>query len=175
MSHALNYKVNPSWRIGVVTSRFNKEITEKLLVGAIRKLSELGVSAHQIESVSVPGAYEIPLAAKWLLEKKCHGVIALGAVIRGETGHYDFICNSVERGCTTLQIESGKPVVFGVLTTEDEAQAINRSGGHHGHKGEDAVFVLIEMLNLYQSLNPHKTKEHSHDRDQSHHSESIFK
>lgn len=135
-------------KVGVVTSRFNKEITDKLCEGAIKQLQSMGLKPAQIRSVSVPGAYEIPLAAKWLLEDGCDGVIALGAVIRGETTHYDYICASVERGCTILQIETGCPIVFGVLTTENVAQARARVGGAHGHKGKDAACVLIEMLHL---------------------------
>lgn len=156
MSLTPNYKCDGHWRIGIVTSRFNHDITIKLFEGALRKLGELGVQPSQIESVTVPGAYEIPLAAKWLIENQCDGVIALGAVIRGETTHYDYVCSSVERGCTKLQLKSGKPVVFGVLTTENEDQAFNRVGGNHGHKGEDAALVLVEMLNLKLSLKPLK-------------------
>ncbi|OFZ12499.1 MAG: 6,7-dimethyl-8-ribityllumazine synthase [Bdellovibrionales bacterium RBG_16_40_8] len=173
MSHALKCKINSSWKIGVVTSRFNDEITTKLLEGALNKLTELGMTTEQILSVSVPGAYEIPLAAKWLLEKECAGIIALGAVIRGETSHYDYVCSAVERGCTTLQLEYGSPVVFGVLTTDNESQAINRIGGLHGHKGEDAAAILIEMLNLKESLTTPKTKEKKGDRLQNNHNEFI--
>ena len=156
MSLKPNYDVNKKWRIGVVTSRFNDKITVKLFEGALKKMGELGIQPSQIESVTVPGAYEIPLAAKWLLKNGCDGVIALGAVIRGETTHYDYVCSSVERGCTKLQLKYGKPVVFGVLTTENEKQAINRVGGKHGHKGEDAALVLVEMLNLKSIINPSK-------------------
>lgn len=140
-------------QVGVVTSRFNSSITDKLRDGALKQLKSLGIKAEQIKVVSVPGAYEIPLAAKWLLENGCVGVIALGAVIRGETTHYDYVCSSVERGCTLLQIEAGCPVVFGVLTTENIAQARARVGGAHGHKGVDAACVLVEMLELKQKIN----------------------
>jgi 6,7-dimethyl-8-ribityllumazine synthase len=153
-----------SWKVGVVTARFNSKITDKLLEGALRRLNELGVNDKQIVSVYVPGAYEIPLAASWLLDQKCDGVIALGAVIRGETSHYDYVCTAVERGCTTLQLQSKKPVVFGVLTTENEEQAINRIGGLHGHKGEEAALVLVEMLSLKQTLKSPRNKEKKHGR-----------
>jgi 6,7-dimethyl-8-ribityllumazine synthase len=146
------HKVNAKWKVGVVTSRFNEEVTEKLEAGCLKKLADLGFKSNQIMALQVPGAYELPLAAKWLLEKKCDGVVALGAVIRGETTHYDYVCSAAERGLTTLQLETGKPVVFGVLTTENEEQAFNRVGGLHGHKGEDAASVLSEMLNLKQKL-----------------------
>jgi 6,7-dimethyl-8-ribityllumazine synthase len=163
------FKVNPKWRVGVVTSRFNEEVTSLLTEGALKQLREMGVKDSQVYSVSVPGAYEIPLAAQWLLERsRCDGVIALGAVIRGETTHYDYVCSSVERGCTTLQLQTSKPVVFGILTTENEEQAFNRVGGSMGHKGTEAALVLLEMLNLKNNKNksPQKTakKEKAHVR-----------
>jgi 6,7-dimethyl-8-ribityllumazine synthase len=148
--------------IGVVTSRFNIEITEELERGCLARLHEAGVQADQIARVRVPGAYEIPLAARWLLEQGVAGVIALGAVIRGETAHFDYVCQSVERGLTTLQLDSGRPVVFGVLTTDTEEQAKDRIGGSHGHKGREAAEVALEMLSLeikLSQLNPPNKKE----------------
>lgn len=136
------------WKIGLVTSRFNHEITEHLEAGAYERLLELGVKAEQMVRVRVPGAIEIPLAVQKLLDWECDAVIALGAVIRGETSHYDYVCQSVERGCSQLMLESKKPVVFGVLTTDNEQQALDRIGGAHGHKGRDAADVAVEMLNL---------------------------
>jgi 6,7-dimethyl-8-ribityllumazine synthase len=138
-------------KIGLVTSRFNQEITSKLKEGA---LGVLRASDHQIEIkiVDVPGAVEIPLAAKWLLEQGCDGVVACGAVIRGDTTHYDVVCNSVERGVTQLMLDQGKPVGFGVITTENEEQAFARAGGEHGNKGADAASVCLEMLELKASL-----------------------
>lgn len=134
------------YNVAIVTSLFNLEITKKLQEGALKRLTS-STEIRNIFSVEVPGAYEIPLAASWLLEKEnIDAVIALGAVIRGETSHYDFVCNSVERGCTELQLNYGKPVVFGVLTTENEEQALDRVGGKHGHKGEEAANVAIDML-----------------------------
>lgn len=140
--------INTSWKVGIVTSRFNEEVTERLLEGALSQLKEKGVPAANIESIKVPGAVEIPLAAQLLLNSGCSGVIALGAVIRGETTHYDYVCNSVERGCSQLMMQTQKPVVFGVLTTENDEQAMDRVGGRHGHKGKDAADTLIEMLHL---------------------------
>lgn len=132
--------------IAVVTARFNDAITTKLEDGAFDFLEEFG--AH-ILSVKVPGAIEIPLAIKALFEsKKVDGVVAIGAVIRGETSHYDYVCNSVERGCSELMLQYGKPVGFGVLTTENEAQALARAGGEHGNKGYDAAQVVVEMIGL---------------------------
>ncbi len=136
-------------RVGIVTSRFNENITSELRSGALSELEKLGVSSRDIRDVCVPGAYEIPLAAKWLLtQSRCDGVVALGAVIRGETPHFDYVCSAVERGCTLLQLEQAKPVVFGVLTVDSEEQARDRIGGRHGHKGREAAQTLIEMLNL---------------------------
>ena len=136
------------WKIGIVTSRFNSEITERLESGALDRLQELGLNKERIVRVRVPGAVEIPLAALHLLERGCDAVIALGCVIRGETSHYDYVCNAVERGCTEVMLKTKKPVVFGVLTTENDEQAEARVGGAHGHKGRDAADVAVEMLNL---------------------------
>jgi 6,7-dimethyl-8-ribityllumazine synthase len=140
---------NKRLRIGVVTSRFNHEVTEMLLDGALRVLEDANV---EIFSVKVPGAVEIPLACKALLEAGCEGIVALGAVIRGETSHYDYVCTSVERGITTLMLDTGKPIGFGVLTTENEEQAFDRVGGKHGHKGEEAAQVVLEMVGLLKDL-----------------------
>lgn len=136
--------------VGIVTSRFNEEITSKLRNGALQVLNDFDVNYFDVE---VPGAVEIPLAAKWLIEiKKCDAVIALGCVIRGETSHFDFVCNSVERGCSELQLQFDLPVVFGVLTTENGFQADERAGGSKGNKGKEAAFVALEMLSLRQQL-----------------------
>lgn len=136
-------------RIGVVTARFNSEVTEKLEIGAIDYLEDLGAEVY---AVRVPGAVEIPLAAKALLDLGLDGVVALGAVIRGETTHYDYVCSSVERGCSQLALEYKKPVGFGVLTTENEEQAMDRAGGKHGNKGQEAAQVVVEMIGLLQEL-----------------------
>ena len=132
-----------------MTSRFNHEITEMLLDGALRVLE--GANAV-IFSVSVPGAVEIPLTCQALLNGGCEGVVALGAVIRGETTHYESVCNSVERGLTHVMLDTGKPIGFGVLTTENEEQSYDRVGGNHGHKGEEAAQVVLEMVGLMSAL-----------------------
>ena len=165
MRNTTEKKIDPKWRVGIVTSRFNEEITSKLQSGALAELKKRNFNSKNLVSVGVPGAYESPLAAKWLIENdKCDGVVALGAVVRGETSHYDYVCSAVERGCTLLQLESGKPVVFGVLTTENEEQALNRAGGSQGHKGQEAIDTLFEMLLLKKCLNPQKPKENRHGR-----------
>lgn len=141
-------------RIGIVTARFNSEITEKLEQGAIHALRRMGVREEEIAVVRVPGAYEIPLAAMALMESDVDGVVALGAVIRGETSHYDYVCSAVERGCSEVQLDYGRPVGFGVLTCENDQQAIDRSGGKHGNKGAEAAEATVEMARLVQKLIP---------------------
>ena len=145
-------RARPNMKVGVVTSRFNWEITSKLESGAIEQLQALGVADADIILVRVPGAVEIPLAVKALFDRGCAGVVALGAVIRGETSHYDYVCNSVERGVSQLMIDYKKPVAFGVLTTENEEQALDRIGGEHGHKGRESAEVVLEMMNLLSDI-----------------------
>ena len=143
-------KAQKSLRIAVVTSRFNEEITAKLEDGAFDFLEEVGA---QILSIRVPGAIEIPLAIQALLETKIvDGVVALGAVIRGETTHYDYVCQSVERGCSELMLRYKKPIGFGVLTTENDEQALARAGGKHGNKGYESAQVVIEMIGLLKEI-----------------------
>lgn len=144
-------------KIGVVTSRFNEEVTASLEDGALQFLENCGEELD-VYAVRVPGAVEIPLACKALLEKGCDGVVALGAIIRGETSHYDVVCNSVERGVTQLMLETGKPIGFGVLTTENDEQAWDRVGGKHGHKGEEAAKVTLEMIGLLTALRAPEVK-----------------
>jgi 6,7-dimethyl-8-ribityllumazine synthase len=139
-------------KVGVVTSRFNSDVTEMLEQGALEYLEGLGSSGIEILSVRVPGAVEIPLACQALFDKGCHGVVALGAIIRGETSHYDYVCNSVERGISQLMLDYKKPIGFGVLTTENEEQAFDRVGGKHGHKGQEAAEVVVEMIGLLNDL-----------------------
>lgn len=137
-------------RIAVVTARFNEEITSKLEDGAFDLLEEIGA---EILSVKVPGAVEIPLAIQALFDRKIiDGVVALGCVIRGDTSHYDYVCQSVERGCSQLMLQYKKPVGFGVLTTENEEQAIARAGGVHGNKGYEAAQVVVEMIGLLKEI-----------------------
>ncbi len=143
-------------KIVVVTSRFNEEITDKLLEGALQVLEEADV---EIFSIKVPGAVEIPLTIQTMLNLGCDAAVALGAVIRGETSHYDYVCNSVERGVTQIMLETGKPIGFGVLTTENEQQALDRVGGKHGHKGEEAAQVALEMVGLLRDLKSTKVKK----------------
>ena len=146
----LNYRED--LKIGLVTSRFNQEITERLETCALKRLADLGFKESQLVVTRVPGALEIPFAVQALLRHGCDGVVALGAVIRGETSHYDYVCAGAERGCSHLQIKYKKPVAFGVLTTENEEQALARSGGDKCDKGAEAVDVVIELIDLMKKL-----------------------
>ncbi len=137
-------------KVGVVTARFNNEITEKLEEGAISYLE--ACENVEIFAALVPGAVEIPLACQAFFEAGCDGVVALGVVIRGDTSHYDYVCNSVTDGVTRLMLDYKKPIGFGVLTTENEEQALARAGGTHGNKGEEAAQVVMEMIGLTQEI-----------------------
>ena len=137
-----------SLKIGVVTALFNRPVTEKLQAGALGELEKQGLKPEQIISVEVPGAFEIPLAAQALLERGCDGVVTVGAVIRGDTAHFDFVCNAAERGCTELQLKYSKPVGFGVITTENAEQAYARAGGEKGNKGAEASEVVLTMIKI---------------------------
>ena len=143
-------------RVGVVTARFNSEVTEKLEEGA---LSVLEGNDVEILNVKVPGAVEVPLACQSLLDAACDGVVALGAVIRGETSHYDYVCSSVERGITQLMLEYKKPIGFGILTTENDEQAMDRAGGRHGNKGAEAAQVTLEMIGLTVDIKKYALKK----------------
>src|SRR5437016_3603368 len=129
-------------KFAVVVARFNSAITEKLLEGARDALTKAGASG--IEVFHVPGAFELPFAAQ-KLAKSYAAVIALGAVIRGETPHFDYVCDAAARGLLQVSLETGTPVAFGVLTTDTLAQAEARAGGEHGNKGYDAAMTAIEM------------------------------
>lgn len=140
-------------KIAIITSRFNSEITQKLKSGAVDRLIELGITREQLTMLDVPGAVEIPLIAQQCAKKNSyHAIICLGAVIRGETTHYDYVCDQVSQGCQQVMLQYNIPVIFGVLTTENDEQAIDRIGGAHGHKGRDAADVAIEMIALMGSL-----------------------
>jgi 6,7-dimethyl-8-ribityllumazine synthase len=147
-----NAKVTAVNKVAVITSRFNWEITSLLESAAIQHLKSAGLDDKQLMILRVPGAFEIPLAAKACLQEGVDGVIALGAVIRGDTTHYTTVCEAVERGCTQLQLDFAKPVAFGVITTENEEQAFARAGGVHGNKGSDAAQVCLEMIDLVGQL-----------------------
>ena len=132
-------------RVAIVTSKFNHEITEKLYATAISRLKERDISEDNIHSVWVPGAIEIPLLAQHLAkQKKYDAIICMGAVIRGETSHYDYVCQQVSYGCQRVALDHHIPVIFGVLTTEDEAQAESRI--QTARDWVDGTFEMIELL-----------------------------
>lgn len=136
-------------RIAVVCARFNDEITLRLLDGAYEALYRLNVSGDRRAVAWVPGAFELPLVARAFARSgKWDAVVCLGAVIRGETSHYDFVAGECARGIQDVQLDSGLPVVFGVLTTDNVEQAVERSGGRLGNKGDEAVVTAVEMANL---------------------------
>ena len=141
-------------KIGIVVARFNEFITSKLLSGALDVLKRHEVSEDDISVAWVPGSFEIPLVAKKMAEsKKFDAVICLGAVIRGATTHYDYVCNEVSKGVAQVSLQTGVPAIFGVVTTENIQQAIERAGTKAGNKGSDAAVSAIEMANLLRNLN----------------------
>jgi 6,7-dimethyl-8-ribityllumazine synthase len=140
-------------RFGIVVARYNKEITEALLEGAERTLKEHGALDEHVTIVWVPGAFEVPLVAKQLThDRRVDAVVCLGAVIRGETPHFEYVASEAAAGIMRVALESDIPVVFGVLTTDDLDQARARVGGAVGHKGEEAASAAIEMVTLLRQL-----------------------
>ena len=140
-------------RVGIVAARFNEFITSKLLSGAMDGLVRHDVQEEDIHVAWVPGAFEIPLiASKMAGSGKYDAVICLGAVIRGSTSHYDYVCNEVSKGIAAVGLDSGIPVLFGVLTTENIEQAIERAGTKAGNKGYDCALSAIEMVNLIREI-----------------------
>lgn len=136
-------------KFGIIVGRFNEFIGNKLLSGAIDGLIRHGVREEDIEVTWVPGAFEIPLVAKKMAQsKKYESVLCLGAVIRGATPHFDYVSNEVSKGIANVSLETGVPVIFGVLTTDSIEQAIERAGTKVGNKGYDAAVTAIEMVNL---------------------------
>ena len=142
-----------SIRVAIVVARFNEFITSKLLGGAVDALVRHGVPDEDISVAWVPGAFEIPLIAGKLAESgKYDAVIALGAVIRGSTSHYDLVCNEAAKGIAQVQMKTGVPVLFGVITTENIEQAIERAGSKAGNKGSECAESAIEMVNLIRAI-----------------------
>ncbi len=137
----------------IIISRFNDFIGEKLLSGAIDTLKRHGVSDENIEVAKVPGAFEIPLAAqKFAKTNKYSAIITLGAVIKGSTPHFDYVSAEVSKGVASVSLQTGVPVIFGVLTTDNIEQAIERAGTKAGNKGADAAKTAIEMVNLFKTI-----------------------
>src|ERR1700682_2221361 len=142
-------------RFAFVAARFNDFVVEPLIRGALDALKRHGASEKQIEIVRVPGAFDIPIVVRKLaLSRRYDALIALGAVVRGQTPHFDYVAGECASGLSRIALESGVPVTFGVLTTDTMEQAIDRAGGKAGNKGADCAIVAIEMANLLRRLDP---------------------
>lgn len=134
-------------KFGIVVAEWNSEVTEALYSGAVETLLQQGASRENIIKKTVPGSFELSLGAQWLAEKNSiDAVICLGCVIQGETPHFDYICQAVAHGITNVGLKYNKPVIFGVLTTLNQQQALDRAGGKHGNKGDEAAATAIKML-----------------------------
>ena len=145
--------VSEDIKVGIVASRFNEFITSKLIGGAMDGLLRHNVREQDVDIAWVPGAFEAPLAAQKMAQSgRYDAVICLGAVIRGSTSHYDYVCNEVSKGIAAVGLDSGIPVLFGVLTTENIEQAIERAGTKAGNKGYDCALSAIEMVNLIREI-----------------------
>ena len=145
--------VSEDMKVGIIVARFNEFITSKLLGGALDTLTRHEINEENIQVAWVPGAFEIPLIASKMAESgKYDAVICLGAVIRGSTSHYDYVCNEVSKGIASVSLKSGIPVMFGVLTTENIEQAIERAGSKAGNKGSECAQGAIEMVNLIREI-----------------------
>lgn len=136
-----------SYRFGIAVSEWNEEVTESMFDGAVSTIVSMGGDRKKISRLDVPGSFELTLGAQHLAEQKSiDAVICLGCVIQGETRHFDFICQAVAQGITHVGLKYGKPVIFGVLTTDNLKQALNRAGGKHGNKGDEAGATAVKML-----------------------------
>ncbi|AGA58031.1 6,7-dimethyl-8-ribityllumazine synthase [Thermobacillus xylanilyticus] len=145
--------VSQGLKYGIVAGRFNEFIVSKLVSGALDALKRHGADDSEIEIAWVPGAFEIPLIAQKMAESgKYDAVITLGAVIRGSTPHFDYVCNEVSKGVAAISLKTGVPVIFGVLTTDTIEQAVERAGTKAGNKGWDAAVTAIEMANLTRAI-----------------------
>ncbi|MFN0049191.1 MAG: 6,7-dimethyl-8-ribityllumazine synthase [Cytophagales bacterium] len=153
-SQALHSKQNFSkYKIGIAAAEWNTEITSALLSGAVERLVKEGVYKRNIFEIPVPGSFELVLGAQFLAEKsEIDAVIVLGCVIQGETPHFDYICQAVAKGITDVNLKFNKPIVFGVLTTLNQQQAIDRAGGIHGNKGDEAAVTALKMISAKKSV-----------------------
>ncbi|NLI24815.1 MAG: 6,7-dimethyl-8-ribityllumazine synthase [Bacteroidales bacterium] len=141
------------YRFGIVVAEWNQEVTGKLLEGAVNTLIRCGASKEDIQVIHVPGSFELPLGAAWLADAgKADAVICLGCVIQGETPHFTYICQGVTQGITELNLRYKIPFVFGVLTTLNLRQALDRAGGKHGNKGDEAAITALKMLAVKKNL-----------------------
>jgi 6,7-dimethyl-8-ribityllumazine synthase len=144
---ATNIKDIYDKKFGVIVSEWNEEVTESLYNGALETLLKYGAERENIYRRNVPGSFELPLAAQWMAQvEEIDAVICIGCVIQGETRHFDFICQAVAQGITEVGLKYNKPVIFGVLTPNTQQQALDRAGGKHGNKGDEAAITAIKML-----------------------------
>ncbi|WP_439584500.1 6,7-dimethyl-8-ribityllumazine synthase [Dyadobacter bucti] len=140
-------------KFAIIVAEWNSEVTEKLFEGAYQTLTQYGASSENIERGNVPGSFELTLGAQWFAERAdIDAVIALGVVIQGETKHNDYINHAVAQGITNVSLKTGKPVIFGVLTPNNMEQALDRAGGIHGNKGDEAAMTAIKMLGLQEMV-----------------------
>jgi 6,7-dimethyl-8-ribityllumazine synthase len=148
-----SFSVRPDARVAVVAARFNAHIVDELTNGCRRRLAEADLDSSRVELFHVPGAFELPVAAKVAATTgRFAAVVCLGCVIRGDTPHFDYVAGEAARGIATVSIETGVPVVFGVLTTNTEQQARDRIGGSHGHAGEGAAEAALEMIAVLDAI-----------------------
>jgi 6,7-dimethyl-8-ribityllumazine synthase len=146
-------------RVGILVSRFNSFITDRLLAAAVDALERAGAESKDVDVVHVPGAFELPLASKKLAAtRKYDALIAIGCILRGETAHYDYVCSETARGLQLAQMDSGLPIIFCVLTCDTLEQAIDRAGLKGGNKGFEAALAAIEMAHLIRNLRAPETK-----------------
>ncbi|MEQ9466934.1 MAG: 6,7-dimethyl-8-ribityllumazine synthase [Ekhidna sp.] len=137
------------FKFGIVVAEWNEQVTESLYSGAYQTLINAGADRDKIERMNVPGTFELSLGGQWMAERKdIDAVICLGCVIQGETRHFDFICDAVANGITNVSLKFNKPVIFGVLTPNTMKQALDRAGGKHGNKGDEAAATAIKMLGV---------------------------
>lgn len=150
-----NPDVDPGSRIAVIASRYNQPLVDRLLDGCLKTLSGQGVDEDRISIIKVPGAFELPVLAKRLAgRREFDAIIALGAVIRGETPHFDYVAGECARGLARVALDFEMPVVFGVLTTDTEQQALDRAGEGGGNKGIEAARTALEMISVMRKLSP---------------------
>jgi 6,7-dimethyl-8-ribityllumazine synthase len=150
----IELKIPPDARVAVVAARWNADIVEALLAGCVARLRSLGIGEANLDVHRVPGAYELPVAAKMCVKSRrfYNAVILIGCVIRGDTAHFDYVAGEAARGIQQVGIDSGVPCIFGVLTVENHQQALDRAGGSHGHAGEAAAEAAAEMIALARTI-----------------------
>ena len=157
----VRFDIPPGARVAVVAARFNAKIVDELLAGCLRRLKSLGLPDESVETHRVPGAFELPVAAKVLARTgKFSAVVCLGCVVRGDTPHFDYVDGEAARGIQQVAVDEGLPVIFGVLTTNTEQQALDRIGGSHGHAGERAAEAAVEMIVVVAKVVGKETRGH---------------